>query len=87
MKLQLLKIKFPSVFGYPRAGFILDEVKQMIDIVERGEIKIKNNIMTTSFDVNVDLNGKKYMDNFLKNELKEKKESKCEFDMYSRIYD
>ena len=60
-KLQLLKIKFPAYFGFPRAVYQLQEVKDMIHMIETNQLILKDNILTTSFDVSEDLNSQKFL--------------------------
>ena len=57
-KLQLLKILFPTAFGYPRAAFQLSEVQEMIKDVK--ELKIKNKKVTVTFDVSADIDGQNF---------------------------
>jgi hypothetical protein len=59
-KLQLLKILFPSVFGYPRAAFQLSEVREMINIMKNNEFKIKDKKVTVTFDVSADIDGQNF---------------------------
>jgi len=65
--LQILKMKFPNMFGIPKPVYQIDEVRQMIKYIEDKTYKLENNILTVKFDVSSDLrlqeDTKKYNDN------------------------
>jgi hypothetical protein len=53
--LQILKMKFPNVFGLPRPIFQIEEVRQMIEHIESKSYILDKNILTVKFDVSSDL--------------------------------
>jgi hypothetical protein len=66
-KLQLLKILFPSAFGFPRAAYQLSEVREMVEIIKNNELKVENKKVTVTFDVSTDIDGQNFnLDEHLK---------------------
>ena len=66
-KLQLLKILFPSTFGFPRAAFQLSEVREMVEIMKSNELKVENKKVNITFDVSTDIDGQNFnLDEHLK---------------------
>jgi len=87
-KLNLLKIMFPSVFGFPRPTFQLSEVKDFINILQNNELVINNKMLNVSFDVSDELNHQDYMKKYYQSVLDEKKtDEKIKIDVNAKIYD
>ena len=87
-KLNLLKIMFPTVFGFPRPTFQLSEVREMVSILQNNELIIKDKKINVSFDVSDELNHQDYMKKYYQSVLDEKKtDEKIKIDVNAKIYD
>ena len=62
MLIQVLKMKFPSVFGFPRQHFTLDHLREIKSILKDPPYHIcyTNKTLTCTFDVTTDLNHEKF---------------------------
>lgn len=63
MLMQILKMKFPSVFGAPRQHLTLDHLREIKSILENPpyHIDFKHKTVTVTFDVSPDLNHIEFM--------------------------
>lgn len=87
-KVNLLKIMFPTVFGFPRPTFQLNEVREMISILQNNELIIKDKKLNVSFDVSDEINHQDYMKKYYQSILDEKKtDEKIKIDVNAKIYD
>jgi hypothetical protein len=63
MLLQILKMKFPAVFGQPRQHFTIDHLREIKSILANPPYHIchTNKTVTVTFDVSQDLNHLEWM--------------------------
>jgi hypothetical protein len=63
MLMQILKLKFPSVFGAPRQHFTIDHMREIKSILDNPPFHIchKNKTLTCTFDISDDLNHDKWI--------------------------
>lgn len=87
-KINLLKIMYPVIFGFPRPAYQLSEVKEMISILQNNELVIKNKTLNVSFDISDEINHQEYMKKYYQSILDEKKtDEKIKIDVNAKIYD
>jgi hypothetical protein len=62
MLIQVLKMRFPSVFGLPRQHFTIDNLREIKSILKEPPYHIcyTNKTLTCTFDVSTDLNHEKF---------------------------
>ena len=62
MLIQVLKMRFPSVFGLPRQHFTLDHLREIKSIFKDPPYHIchVNKTLTCTFDISTDLNHEKF---------------------------
>lgn len=75
MLMQILKLKFPSVFGRPLQHFTIDNIREIKSILDNPPYHVchKNKTVTVTFDISADINHKifveKNQDLFIKSDL------------------
>jgi hypothetical protein len=64
MLIQILKIKFPSIFGQPLQHFTIDNIRTMNNILKNPPYHIchKNKTLTATFDISQDLDHQMWLD-------------------------
>ena len=62
MLLQILKIRYPAVFGQSRQHFTIDNVREMKSILNNPPFHVchTNKTLTCTFDISEDLNHKQW---------------------------
>jgi hypothetical protein len=65
MLMQIMKMKFPSVFGVPRQHFTIDHLREIKSILDNPPYHIcyKHKTVTVTFDVSQDLNHNEWVKN------------------------
>lgn len=63
MLIQVLKMRFPSVFGRPLLHFTIDNLREIKDILENPPYHIckKNKTLTVTFDISSDINHEQFI--------------------------